>query len=633
MQYNFSEKLISRHNTERSRKQNVVIQKIKYQCWSEMNPLITLRSGIAKYGIRESAIIAENGLYKARKSDTSCKENQTATRQNTKPILPKSENSHSKIHLVGKGSRFERLAVQEYLGPFSNHRFARHKLDSSYDVLHAKTNYIALEKLKRSDSSAPLLFNKSQQYVEEMIPLLVTLTPLEVSVGHSKRSFPNEVFTEIPPIADFGQHPKLFSPYVSSLAHSTFYYQKSSMLNGVIPKILRNLMHPSNIKCVQLRTVDVYNDVIFFFSQRNDYATCRELFSQMKLEGITPSTKTFNLMLRNVLKNSHIRKLRLPIIDALYYLRQMKHHGAEADSTTWVTCYSLLLEDLSRDVFLEKLIECKVPITPQLVLAALSSSSQSSSQVLQFLSTNSVPLNTKLFNFCLKKLLDEKKYDVAWAFMEHAHKNASFKINHESLNIFLRCFAESARLDLTLLTFNSAIQIYKVKANLQSFDMLFKALVRNGYTENFSLIMKYLENLRQQHTNGVQVFSYWIHKARAMAIFNIRKKVSEGSVEKAKGLLNNAVWDSKGMKWECWNNCNSSQRKVFRFLGCVPKSVKAEPKKVRFITGSVASAKKDRYRHRIRSVAVKNAMLKRLPYAEDRYSALKAELQGRGILE
>ncbi|SCU78694.1 LADA_0A06964g1_1 [Lachancea dasiensis] len=599
-----------------------------------MNILVTLGHGIAKNRIKQPFPAVEKGIYRQplRKADPLSQAQTKKTKGNRAAAGGSEPYSDEQLKLVSKGSFFERRAVQDFLGPHHNHRFARHNVEAAYDVSRAKANYVALKQLKNADDSTALLFNKSQRYVEEMIPLLVRLTPPEVSAGHSKRIFRNEQFTEIPPIPNFATQQHLLGNYVSILSHTTFYYKRSSSLNGVIPKILRNIMHPSNIKTAHLRNTEVFNDVIFFFSQRSDYASCRELFSQMKLEGIAPNTKTFNLLLRNVLKNSHIRKLNHPIQDAVYYLKQMQYHEVQADSVTWVTCYNLLLEDLSRDVFLEKLIECKVPITPQLILSVLTSSYQNSSQILRFLSSSLVPLDTKLFNFCLKRLLQEEKFDVAWAFIDHAQTNAKFKINHESLNIFLRVFAEVGRLDLALLTFNSITRRYNVSANLHSFDMLLKALVRNGYTKNFPIILKYLQRIRAEYTEGVQVYSYWLSKAQAVAKFNIAPSPGIKNFEKAKQLLESITWDTQGMRWECWQSCGPSVRKVFRFMGCVPNAVKAQGKRQNFFTDKKVVLKKAEYKNRIRALAVHSAMAKRVPYAEDRYSALKEELHGRNIL-
>lgn len=597
-----------------------------------MGLLATLGSGIAKNGIREPSVVAEKS-FRAVPTKARCGVDLKVDRQGgVQPTKLKNEYVLRNIHVVGKGSNFERSAVQDYLSPFSSHQFARHKLPCAYNEDRARANFTALKKLKSSKNSETLLFSSSQQYVGEMIPLLVALTPQEVSTGHAKRNFRSEVFEEIPSIIDFTQNAESFANYVTLLTHSKFYYKKSSFLNGVIPKILRNILHPSNMKTMQFRDVGVFNDVIFFFSEKSDYATCRELFSQMKLEGVKPNTKTFNLMLRNALKNSHIRKSRHPLHDAVYYLRQMQHHEIKADAVTWVTCFNLLLEDMSRDVFLENMIKSNVPITPQLVLAVLSSNPLNSSQALKFLSEYSVPLNSKLFNFCIKKLLSEEKYEAAWAFVDHAHKNADFNLDHESLNAFLRRFAESGRLDLALLTFNTACKRYQISGNLHSFDMLFKALVRNGYTQNFPIVFEYLSRKRRRYARGVQIFSYWLSKAHSMVKFNMKHQVTEGDIEKAKSLLDSALWTSKGLRWKCWRESEQSQRKVFRYLGCIPTTVKAKTTHFIHDTSPEASAKKVKYKNRIRFLAIQNAMAKRIPYAHDRYRALKEELRHRGIM-
>lgn len=594
-----------------------------------MGLLLRLGSGISKNGILP-AVVRKQTILPRTFGETDA----PAKLDSISYPIPKNEYVRENLHIIGKGSDFEKLAVQEYLAPLRSHPFSRHRIRDDYDESSAKSFNSNLNNIKRAHNSKAILFNRTYQFVGDMLAILIPLTPNELTINGSTRSFLNEAFTEVPPIPDFKIHTQLFEDYIGLLTHTHFYYKKSSKLNGIIPKMLRNLMHPSNINTMHLKNVNVYNDVIYFFSERFDFATCRELFVQMKIEGIHPNTRTFNLMLRNLLKNSHIRKSKLPHKEALYYLNRMKSCGIQADTITWTTCYQLLMEDISRDIFIEKMVQNNVPITSNFVYAVFRNGSYSSKEVLRFLSEHSVPLNSKLFNLCIRKLAEEQNFQVAWAFMNHAYENANFNPSHECLNIFLRSFAEQGRLDLALLTFNTATIKYEIRPNIHSFDMLFKALVRNGYTKKFPVVLEYLKQKLKAHTKNVSIFSYWLLKARGISKFNIKKTCTEDQVEVARKILDSALWDSGGIKWNCWKECGAELRKAFRLLGCVPTSMKEQPsKKIKFDTTEVAKIKKASYKKRIRFLAIQNSMVKRIPYANDRHSALKSELSRRNILK
>lgn len=164
--------------------------------------------------------------------------------------------------------------------------------------------------------------------------------------------------------------------------------------------------------------------------------------------------------------------------------------------------------------------------------------------------------------------------------------------------------------------------------------MLFKALVRNGYTKKFPVVLEYLKQKLKAHTMNVSIFSYWLLKARGISKFNIKKTCTEDQVEVARKILDSALWDSGGIKWNCWKECGAELRKAFRLLGCVPTSMKEKPsKKIKFDTTEVAKIKKASYKKRIRFLAIQNSMVKRIPYANDRHSALKSELSRRNILK
>lgn len=533
-------------------------------------------------------------------------------------------------NLIGKGSIDEQIKIKDYLSPMGLQHLTRITLRSGkYDAKSAKLFYEKLKIIKNSKNSQKVLFNLCNKDVASIISLLMDLTPEKIVMDSNRRYFLPEIYTEIPRFPNFQNHEKSLDEYIALLTHSTFYYKSSSRKNGIIPKILRNLMHPSNINTVNLRNVHIFNDVIYFFSKKWDFASCRELYSQMKWEKIPPNTKTFNLLLMNLVKNSQIVKKKLPFKEVIFYLTEMKCNKTQADVITWSTCYNLLLDDISRDIFLEKMAECNVPITQEFIANVLMKEVCDSTTLLQFLNKTNIPLTTKLFNLCIKKLVDEDKHEAAWQFICYIEKSAAFRLNTESLNILLRSFAESGRIDLSILTFNTLINSYGLKANVQTFHMLFKALTRNGYHENFCVVNQWLKQLMKKHTNNLLIRSYWIVKANSIAKFNIKStNITSHHLEKAGKLLDKICWDDKGLKLRCWSSY-VDMRKSFRFLGCIPSNIK--PKQVKIDT-SVQSIKKSAYRNRIKFLSIQNAKQNKILYAQNHFTSLKDELKRRGII-
>lgn len=543
------------------------------------------------------------------------------------------------ITLIGRKSNFQKKVVKEYLSPLQAHPFSRHQIKNDYDADKASRMNKWAKKIAKSKNSQTLLFGSSQQFIGDMLAALVSCSPKDVTANSEGivRSFPSYTMKEVPRIPNFNANPQNFEDYIGLLSHTTFLYKNSSSTNGIVPKILRNLMHPANIKTLHLRTTRNYNDMIYYFSEKFDFATCRELLVQMNIEGVSPNTVTYNLILRGVLKNSHIRKTKLPDNEVLYYLRNMRKLGITADSITWTTCYNFLKEDISRMIFIEQMQERNIPITEDFVYTVLRNGTYKSNECLKFLTKNTVPLVSKLFKLCIERLIKENRINVAWIFLDYTLKKNSrnFTIGAESFNVFLRAFAENGRLDMAIMTFNTCTQDYGIKPDTHSFEMLFKALTINGYTKHFPILLQYLKNLRISFGLGNRT-NFWLVKANSISKFNLNQKktVSDNKVKKAETLLKDLKWSytSSGFTDKPWKENGPKLKKMCRYLGCIPMPLK-DLQRSSTVGRNTAhiSAKKVKYRKRIRYIAIQNAMLKRIPYSKDWYNALKRELQERDV--
>ncbi|QLQ79248.1 hypothetical protein HG537_0B05950 [Torulaspora globosa] len=613
-----------------------------------MNVLITLGQILSKNGISTPSVKHEKYLLsmfeKARPVTNKIKINSKIKINKIKPIrkttcekVRKDVTLNENKHLVGPGSNFQKKVVKEYLSPLRVHDLSRHEIKNDYDNEKATRMSGIAKRSKHFSNYKEILFSDSRRFVGELLAALVACSSktIEITSDDVVRHFPVWTMEEVPKIPKFNANPHLFEDYIGFLTHTKFLYRNSSSTNGIVPMILRNLMHPGNLKTLQLRTTRTYNDMIYYFCEKFDFASCREIFAQMKIEGAQRNTITYNLMLLSVLKNSHIRKVKPVDNEVIYYLKSMRKNKVRADAVTWTTCYNFLKEDVARAIFIEQMQLRGVPVTASFVYTVLRNGEYSSEECLRFLSNQKLPLTYKLFKLCLDRLLQEDRVNIAWLFLEHTmmKREVDFKIDSDILNSFLRYFAKKGRLDMAVITFNTCTGDFNIKADDHTFEMLFKALVTNGYSKNFSMVLKYLQNARKSFGLGNRN-NYWLVKAMGISKFNVPKlnAFSDEDFEKLTERLNNLKWSStsSGFTVKTWKENGPSFKKALRNIGCFPPTLQANKKPL--IVNTTAMQKKSKYRRRIRSIAVQNAMYKRIPLAKDWYGTLKQELKKRHIL-
>ena len=553
---------------------------------------------------------------------------------------------------IGKGSMFERKSVESYLKPLGSTYLKRANIeaDEFFQKQEAQERHIFNKNLKSLENSSTVMFNLEQENIRLILEKLVAVTPAppdpttaapKISLNDESKRYkkkpPSHVYTEIPPVPEF-YDVSVFEEYIYLLTHSTFHHKKSSKFNGIIPKILKNLFHPLNSNTISLRTVNSYNDVIFYFSKKWNIATCRELLVQMKIENVKPNATTFNLMLKNLLTHQTIRHVADPYKIALQYLTEMKKYGIEADLVTWNIMFNLLKDDISKKLLIENRKLLCLPADPFFLKAVFTHISHqtgtTSSELLKMVQEFDVSVDVSLLNVVIKKLIQEQQIYSAWKVIDHSKKEFSFNPNVDQMNLLLVPFSNTGRVDLVVATMNTFKKRYKVKPNYDTYNLVMKSVSRARHWDGKLSVLRILYHKMMLDLKQNVAGEYWIRRTRARLKFIYQKDVElkpDLSTEESQLKL-----DMDLLRWGLDSDVIDLSKKVpDQFEEITAKlGFSKEQRDALFIDDlDRKKIKMKKYKHRIGVLSIQKSLVDRIPYAEDSYAALKKEMNKRRLIE
>ena len=551
--------------------------------------------------------------------------------------------------LVNKDSSYQKNFIKDYLRAFNKtHDFKRLQVQNDYDVERAKSLY----KLKK-DISENTNFQETQDeiFMKKVLPFLTLpankhssnqiLLPATPRV---RKVFPKDDYNEVPSPPDFNIDSHSFENYIGLLTHTTFHFRNSSSSNGIIPLLLRTLLHPMNETTRPYHTTETYNDMILFFYHKNDLASMRETYSLIKMSNCQPNIQTVNIMLSGLLQNARNHSSPHEHRNITFYLDQMNKNSIVPDAVTWNILFNFLQSKKGRSYFVERLVANNIPVTTKLIISILRKSDEindlSGTELLRIFQQNGVKMDYDMFKFFTNNVLEKNELDNALVTVQHIYRESiereqvDVRVTTDILNMFICHFGNSGNLGLALQTFNTFTHDYRVRPNDTTFEMLFKCLVRNGYGKNFPVALQWIKNTRFKYTKSKRN-NYWKVKCDSIARYNCIKKVTEDDITKLDTMLHNfKLPRDKKVTYDTWRNANSAERKVLRYINCRPGNKhtlgKSEPS---IKNTDTTRSRKRHYRYGVARIAVGSAESKRIPYAKDWYGALNDELKQRGILE
>lgn len=594
----------------------------------------------------EDKILVSTKLFQGTR--TSTQQHNTTPVEKTNPTKLYIENKN----LVGKNSSFQKTLIKDYLSTFKEVKdLTRQTVQNNYDIERVKKfMYLKNEILENPH------FRETQDeiFLSRIIPILTRQNGRNILVNKKeqlhiqnklpddKKIYQRDSYEEIPPVPNFQEDPDSFTNYIGLLTHTTFHYRQSSSASRIIPTLLRTLMHPMNESTAPYQTTGTYNDLLYYYLCKNDMASMRETFALLQIAQCKPNIKTFNLILTVLLRNSRNNSSPNTTRNVMYYLQKLFREQLIPNNVTWGIIFQFLETDKGRSTLIKTMkgmnIEMSYRFLITLVREMDSTKQMSGLSILKLFQEYDISMNYHILGFVIRRFLEQKQLNHALTTISHIIEQnkrpgtVKVGINAEILNLLMGHFANVGRLDLALMTYNTYVLKGIVKPNPNTFEWLYKGLVKNGYFKNFPTVAHWIKLERLKYTKEMRN-TYWKVKCDSIVKFNCLKKWNEKDTMKFDDMMQWFVL-SKEQGYDTWKNSNSDTRKILRYINCRPNKQRNNAKRSNSLitTGPETKKKKLEYRETIREIAIKKASIERIPYAKDWYSALNTELKNRDII-
>lgn len=527
-----------------------------------------------------------------------------------------------------KSTNFTKTIINKQLSLIPNVKFNRQKIiNEKYDNLKASTLYRIKKETYQDKKLASLL---DQNFINQITPLLLKLTPRELPMisQHKSHTLTRRMKRHVPRLPTFEmirEDPALFHRYIRTITHNTYIHDQNLSI------LIRTLANPMNSMTNGFQTVDTYNDIMFYFKGKWDLASLRETFKFMRLNGIMPNLKTFNIIISSILNNSRIRKGKDVIIDLKFYLNMMVERRMFVDGKTWRLVYQFLKSNEGKLKYLEMMKLNKVEIDHLMILQMMEGFNQRIS--LEYIGSRNVDVDLAIMNHMIKLMVRHEKFEFTQGYKFLIKYGNRTNTNDQTLNYFMVQSSNQGRLDLCLYMMRLFELRYNIYGNEQTFELLLKSHVRNGYSAKFTTIYQWIVTRLYKRFDGLMFLpnNYWKLKCQSIIKFNCKNdKEVKADLDKLDCLYDKFQIQKYNGETSLWSMSQTKPeiRTMIRYLNCVStRGVNSKDKK--YITNdSDTQDAKLKYRQQIKKIAINNANKKRLPYIKDWYNALVDEYTG-----
>lgn len=511
----------------------------------------------------------------------------------TEPMELSDEEIRDFVPYVGKNSKYSRRVVSYYL----KQRDGSKLLKRSNINYHNITTDLKFEKQQKNKllKFDSLVTNEILKLLNDMID--VDYVNAEAKTHHSDSSDNSKSTTSVSVYSNMGlinskddfkyfdnyhyykdipKLPQYFTPdylekYIHFLTHCNIYHKNSSRSSGLVPKLLNELVNLKNPKtCHLISNINIINDLIFFYSKKNDLSSMLEAYSLINQLKLSPDIKTFNLLL-NVI--NYYRKLphnfENPSNLILKYLNLIKLNNLKPTLATINMVYKSLPDSTSKILLLEFLENKNIKLNKTFIRCIISDlcCKLDILKLIDFLNNdktyNFKTIDLFSFNAILNKYLktevqNNKLGDIWKFYLSHIH---NFKPHISHLNLFLNNLKEQPVLSLTVL--NHFKNKFHVTPDIQSYYLLIRNTVKAGYSNNWRQVIRIIYQEAYDKTNGTILYhaSYWLLRARSFSLtdenssefLRFKDPLTEEELKlKAKIIKNLVIDDKTNMLHQNW---------------------------------------------------------------------------------
>ncbi|ODV58206.1 Aep3p ASCRUDRAFT_82990 [Ascoidea rubescens DSM 1968] len=391
-----------------------------------------------------------------------------------------------------------------------------------------------------------------------------------------KHTIYRDSYSKIPVLSSNPEHlnTDVFENYVYLLTYKNYHYKSVIESNGIITEILNDLFKPNDPLYTKLRTIDSYNDAIYFFFKVKRWQAINRLYKQLIMENLAPNTKTINLLLLSLSQFSTELDKKMAYFRLNKILSRMEDFNIRPDITTFSTIYKILPTKYWRVLYLRYITnKFNVKVNSKffrIIMKDYCEKNLITREFFEYLVLNKNLCDEATIRLILETILDKNikvdpnlKLNAAWVlFKKMIYQNEIYLNNEKNylravLNCFLQHIATYERLDLCFEIYNTFTINLKVRPNSETFGHLIRGATKAGFYKNWIPVFRiiYKDMVGVIGSGNCPQADYWIKRAQSRALIDkthgkpldLTEPLSVKEIELRDKLRKELIWPKVGL--------------------------------------------------------------------------------------